>query len=256
MLTLLFALSTQAPPPPPPAPPDTTLFPPRETVMRLYTDCDEDRWPWGVEEAFVPKPHEEIVAGVARRRALEADWRRWYAEHGGDSLPATPADRWVFPLAVRGRLLDNFASPRERSRHEALDIFAREGTVVRSPINGLVVAAGDGWRGGYTRRRGFFYDGDGLSRRAGNGLILFDPAGGAYMLFSHLRAGLPVRAGDVVRAGQALGRVGHSGNAAYPGRGGHLHFAYKEPGSECGVDGVLVAVNPYRHVRAARQRMR
>lgn len=256
MLLLMFALATQ---PPPAGLPDTTLFPPRETVMRLYTDCDEDRWPWGVEESFIPKTPEEIVSGVARRRQLEAVWRQWFLEHGGDTLPATPDDGWRYPLGARGRLLDNFENPRERSLHEALDIFVAEGTTVRAPVNGLVVAAGDGWRGGYRRRgpgRGFWYEGDGLSRRAGNGVILFDPHSGAYFLFSHLRAGVRVQAGDVVRAGQVLGRVGHTGNAAYPGRGGHLHFAYKTPGRECGQEGVLVARNPYPMVRGARGRVR
>lgn len=250
LMLLLAAQTTQAP-----FPSDTTLFPPRETVMRLYTDCDEDRWPWGLDEVFVPKTSEEIVSGVSRRRGLEAAWREYFAAHGGDSLPPTPLDRWSYPIGTRGRLLDNFANPRVGSLHEALDIFVAEGTTVRAPVNGLVVASGDGWRGGYTRRW-FHYEGDGLSRRAGNGIILFDPGSGAYFLFSHLRAGLTVQTGDVVRAGQILGRVGHSGNAAYPGRGRHLHFAYKTPGNECGFEGVLVAVNPYRPVRAARERRR
>jgi len=249
-LMLLFALQS----PPPPA--DTLLFPPRESVMRLYTDCDEARWPWGIEEVFVPKTAEEIVQGVARRRALEAAWREHYRQQTGDSLPPTTFDRWAYPLAVRGRLLDNFANPREGTLHEALDIFTVEGTVVRSPVNGVVVAAGDDWRGGYARRRGFYYEGDGLSRRAGNAVIVFDPGRGGYFLFSHLRRGIRARTGDIVRRGQVIGRVGHTGNAAYPGRGKHLHFAYKEPGTECGVEGVLMAVDPYPVVRAARQRLR
>jgi murein DD-endopeptidase MepM/ murein hydrolase activator NlpD len=64
-----------------------------------------------------------------------------------------------------------------------------------------------------------------------------------------------VRAGDVVRAGQRLGAVGHSGNASQPGHGGHLHFAYKRAGRGCGVDSVLVPVDPFVQVRAARARL-
>jgi murein DD-endopeptidase MepM/ murein hydrolase activator NlpD len=134
-----------------------------------------------------------------------------------------------------------------------MDIFVeREGVGVRSPVSGVVVASGDGWRGGYARGRGFFYQGDGLSRRAGNGVMIFDPASAGYVYLAHLQAGLLVRTGDVVRRGQLVGRVGHTGNAAGPGRGRHLHFAYKREGSGCGVDGVLVSVNPYRWLRAAR----
>src|SRR5512142_1555587 len=83
---------------------DTTIFPPHETVMRLYTDCDEDRWPWGTAEAYVPKTTAEITAGIARRRELEARWREWFRSRGGDSLAATPDTAWSWPLAVRGRL--------------------------------------------------------------------------------------------------------------------------------------------------------
>lgn len=228
---------------------------PREELLRLYTDCDETRWPYGVEEVFVAKTTEELVAGVARRRGLEAAWRAHFTARAGDSIRPTAFEDWTYPLAARGRLMDNYADSRVDGPHGALDIFvAREGTTVRAPVSGVVVAAGDGWRGGYRRRSGFFYEGGGLSRRAGNGVILFDPASGGYFLFSHLGAGVRVRAGDVVRRGQALGRVGHTGNATFPGRGRHLHLAFKRPGTGCGIEGVLVSENPYQWIRSARQR--
>lgn len=236
---------------------DTLRFPPRETIVRLYTDCDEARWPWGTADTLVPKTSAEIAHGVARRRALEEGWRRRFAEQAGDSIAPTSLQRWVYPLAVRGRLMNNYFNPREGGPHGALDIFVeREGTIVRSPVSGVVIAAGDGWRGGWTRARGgLWYEGDGLSRRAGNGLIVFDVASGGYVYFSHLAPGLLAGTGDVVRAGQPVGRVGHSGNAARPGHGKHVHFAFKRPGWGCGYDGVLVAENPYPQVRDARRRM-
>jgi len=49
--------------------------------------------------------------------------------------------------------------------------------------------------------------------------------------------------------------VGNSGNASQPGHGKHLHFAYKRAGADCGFDGVLVSLNPYQGVRAARNRL-
>ena len=235
--------------------PDSLVIPAGD-LMRLYTDCGEARWPYGTEERFVPKTTGEIDSGVVRRRALEAAWRAHFAARAGDSIQPTDTGTWRYPLAVRGRLLDNFLNPRADGPHGALDIFVRsEGVRVRSPVAGVVVAAGDGWRGGYERRgRGFYYEGDGLSRRAGNGTILFDPASGGYFLFSHLRAGVLVHAGDVIATGTPVGRVGHTGNAARPGRGKHLHLAYKEPGTACGFAGVLVGVDPYRWVRGARDR--
>lgn len=234
---------------------DTSLFPPREILIRLYTDCDEARWPYGTEETFVPKTAEEIESGIVQRRALEARWRVYFAERAGDSIAPTTFEQWVWPLAERGRLLDNFAQEREDGLHDALDIFVpREGALIVSPVSGVVVASGDGWRGGYSRRRGFWYEGDGLSRRAGNGVIIFDPSSGGYLYLVHMRPGVLVRTGDVVRSGQPLGQVGHTGNASYPGRGRHLHLAFKQPGIACGVDGVLVSANPLEVLRAARAR--
>jgi murein DD-endopeptidase MepM/ murein hydrolase activator NlpD len=238
-----------------PQAPDT-VFPPRGDVMRLFTDCYEARWPYGTEERYVPKTTEEMDTGVARLRALEALWRAYFAARAGDTIRATPKTAWRYPLARRGRLLNNFLNPRVDGPHGALDIFVlREGVEIRAPAAGVVVAAGDAWKGGWERRGGgFHYEGDGLSRRAGNAVILFDVESGGYFLVSHMQEGLLVREGDVVPAGSPLGRVGHTGNAAGPGRGRHLHLAYKEPGRECGIDGVLVAVNPYQWIRAARDR--
>lgn len=238
-----------------PTPLDTALFPAKEAMIRLYTDCDEPAWP-GLEELDVPKTLEELTQGVARLRALEARWRVYFAERAGDSIAPTDAEAWAWPLDVPGRLLDNFENPREGGVHGALDIFVpREGAMIYAPVSGVVVAAAGGWRGGWTRRRGgLWYEGAGMSRRQGNGLILFDPATSGYFMFSHLQDPVDVRTGDVVRRGQVLGRVGHTGNASQPGHGRHLHLAFKRAATACGVEGVLVAEDVYPHLRAARQR--
>jgi murein DD-endopeptidase MepM/ murein hydrolase activator NlpD len=234
--------------------PDTTLFPRREELLRLYTNCDESHWPASLVDSAVPKRHEELVAGARRRLQLESGWRQWYREHGGDSLGATPEDAWVYPLEVRGRLIDNYRQRRPGGFHEALDIFVpREGAPIRAPVNAVVVVAENGWRGGWKRHVGLQYQGGGLSRRAGNGVLLFEPSTGAYFYLIHMQdSSVALRAGDVVRAGQRLGRVGHSGNASQPGHGGHLHFAYKRAGSGCGVDSVLVPVDPFAIVLRSR----
>lgn len=250
LIALLAALQLSLPAP------DTALFPARETMIRLYTDCDEDRWPWGVNETFVPKTSEEITAGIRSRQEHEVRWQDFFRARAGDSIAATPEPAWVYPMAVRGRLLNNFNNPRQGGPHEALDIFVlREGVTVRSPVSGVVVASGDDWVGSWSRRQGLQYENGGLSRRAGNGMMIFDPASGGYVYFAHLQKGILVHTGEVVRAGQPLGLVGHTGNAAQPGHGKHLHFAYKLAGSGCGFDGVLLSSNPYRQVRAARNRM-
>src|SRR3990170_2513878 len=102
LLAVLVAPGVQA---------DTSLFPPREALIRLYTNCDEDRWQYGTEETFVPKTTDELVTGVTQRRALEERWRAYFAERAGDSIAPTPAEAWGGPLAGRGGLLDNFRNP-------------------------------------------------------------------------------------------------------------------------------------------------
>lgn len=54
----------------------------------------------------------------------------------------------------------------------------------------------------------------------GNSIVL-DLGGGRYALYAHLRAGsITVKAGDRVKRGQTIARVGNSGNTLAP----HLHF--------------------------------
>jgi len=219
----------------------------RGQLLRLYQDCDVTRRSGGTAE---------VAAGVARRRVLEAAWRARFAGWDGAPTAATRKEAWRYPLEDAGSLLDNYTEP--TGSHEALDIFVgRPGVEVRAPAAGVVVAAGDGWRGGWDGHLGALrYSGGGLSRNSGNGIVLFEPGHAGYFLLSHLRDGLLVRPGDVVVAGAPLGRVGRTGTAARPGHGRHLHIAYKEPGTGCGVQGVLVARNPYRWFRAALERER
>ncbi|MEV1047136.1 M23 family metallopeptidase [Streptomyces sp. NPDC049916] len=60
----------------------------------------------------------------------------------------------------------------------------------------------------------------GVHRVLGNHVVL-DLGGGTYAVYAHLRRGsAAVAAGDTVRSGQEIGRVGNSGNTTEP----HLHF--------------------------------
>ena len=103
-----------------------------------------------------------------------------------------------------------------RSHRDAVDLFAPEGTPVRSASRGIVVLADRGWSA-----RDVFST---SSRKCGNAVIVFDPDHNRFYRYCHLGAVL-VSAGDVVEAGRVIGRVGHSGlNASRPGHGHHLHF--------------------------------
>ncbi|MEU0163309.1 M23 family metallopeptidase [Streptomyces sp. NPDC006261] len=127
--------------------------------------------------------------------------------------PARPAFRWVWPLFRRNRAFPAFGAP------------------LLAVADGAVVAASDGQRDHLSRTslpalaylmliEGNVRSVLGVHRVLGNHVIL-DLGDGTYAAYAHLRRGsLKVAAGDRVRAGQEIARVGNSGNTTEP----HLHF--------------------------------
>jgi murein DD-endopeptidase MepM/ murein hydrolase activator NlpD len=120
-------------------------------------------------------------------------------------------DRFVRPV-------DGAPSSRRRRRthQNALDIFADEGSAVRSATRGVVVLADRGWN-----------ESDPFSTsspQGGNSVIVLDPLAAKFYRYCHLDD-VQVVAGAIVGPGEALGTVGHSGwNASRPGHGRHLHL--------------------------------
>jgi murein DD-endopeptidase MepM/ murein hydrolase activator NlpD len=89
--------------------------------------------------------------------------------------------------------------------HTGVDLAAPEGTPVVAVQGGVVTRAGP--RGGY-----------------GNAVEI-DHGGGLTTLYGHASA-LAVHAGDVVREGETIAAVGHTGRATGP----HLHFEVRRNG--------------------------
>lgn len=58
----------------------------------------------------------------------------------------------------------------------------------------------------------------------GGNYVVLAHQGGEHSAYLHLKAGLAVKLGDVVRAGQVLGYCGNSGNSSEP----HLHFQLQD----------------------------
>jgi murein DD-endopeptidase MepM/ murein hydrolase activator NlpD len=95
-----------------------------------------------------------------------------------------------------------FGAGRKGHIHQGQDVMAAEGTPLVSPVSGTVY-----WR--KVQKGG-----------AGHYLVIRAASGVDYV-FMHLVAGSElVDQGDAVRAGQAIGQVGHTGDA----QGSHLHF--------------------------------
>lgn len=117
-----------------------------------------------------------------------------------------PPEALAMPVEGVGprQVADTFGAPRGSDRrHEGVDIFAPRGTTVRSATDGLVVGVREGGLGG----RQVWILGPGRQRH----------------YYAHLDDWADLLAvGEIVRAGDALGTVGTTGNAR--GTPPHLHY--------------------------------
>jgi murein DD-endopeptidase MepM/ murein hydrolase activator NlpD len=167
-----------------------------------------------------------LVTTKATSAAIEAVITEvWRFSDSAAKLEPGPAavlktrDRWLPAKSQLGS-----------SHQYALDIFftsvKRHGSVetgptIRSMSRGVVVAAAGDWNGG---DKPSLYRAGGLSPKAGNGAIIFDPDQGRYYAYFHL-SDVSVRAGQVVSAGDVLGKGGNTGvNARKKDHGGHVHI--------------------------------
>lgn len=152
---------------------------------------------WAIHEsAPVWRPYVELAAAEAP-----------------DSLPVPV--KGVAPKA----LVDTWGAPRSGGReHKGIDIFARRGTPVVSPVRGLVLGLGE-------------------DRLGGNVVRVLGP-GRQVHYFAHLERFGAVGARQWVKPGDVIGYVGDTGNAR--GTAPHLHYGIYAPGG---------AINPFPLLR-------
>lgn len=228
---------------------------PVSELMSLYTDCDQKIY---THRTFsYTKTKDEIARGVKKRRGLEELWSIHFQEQivmlNTQDHYVDTTQKWQNPLRNFSWFGNSFNDPRIREgrwkvKHEAIDIFAKIGSDIHTPVSGIVVASANDWDGSWDRRKGLQYHGGGLGKLSGNGIILFNPTDTSYYFMIHMKD-VYARSGDVVSRGDTVGTVGITGNAISPNVVKHLHFAHKKPGNGCGIEGVLVAENPYWNLR-------
>lgn len=132
---------------------------------------------------------------------------------------------WL-PVPVEGvtaaRLRDTWGDARDGGRrHEGIDIFAPRHTPVRSTTAGVLEFKG--------------------MRGLGGRVVNIAGPGGYRHYYAHLEDFGPQEIGDWVEAGEVIGYVGNSGNAAVSPP--HLHYGIYTPAGQ--------AINPYPLLRAA-----
>jgi murein DD-endopeptidase MepM/ murein hydrolase activator NlpD len=125
------------------------------------------------------------------------------------SRPEAPQ---ALPIPVdgvtRARLSDSWGQARDGGRgHQGIDIFAPRGTPVRSTTAGVVV--------------------DKALRGLGGRFVSILDAGGFRHYYAHLEDWGTQAIGDRVEAGEVIGFVGNSGNAAVSPT--HLHYGIYAP---------------------------
>ena len=109
------------------------------------------------------------------------------------------------------KLTDTFGAARSGGRkHEGIDIFAPEGTPIHAVAGGTVV--------------------QGFQNSLGGVVVRIQGDDGRFYYYAHLTPGSTdhLRVGQRVSAGEVIGGVGHTVDAA--GTPNHLHFQVRENG--------------------------
>jgi len=167
-----------------------------------------------VPEAVVAAP---VAAAPVAAAPVAASSQAGPGSTGSQAGPGATAAPSGLLLPVQGitaaQLQDTFTDARSQGRvHDAIDILAAEGTPVLAVADGTIEKLFDSERGGLT-------------------VYQFEPGGTYCYYYAHLQRyadGLAEK--QVVKRGDVIGYVGHTGNASPDAP--HLHFEIHRLGPE------------------------
>jgi hypothetical protein len=170
-----------------------------------------------VDPAFVTPPPEALLRIEREAREIAAIWENssraklW----DGAFLPPVP-DPANSAFGTR-----SVFNGQPRAPHGGADFLSGAGTPVKAPGGGRIVLAG--------------------SRYYTGGTVVIDHGLGLFSLMAHLSA-IDVQVGDVVKAGDAIGKVGATGRVTGP----HLHWAVRANGARVDPLSLLFVTAPHR----------
>ncbi|MBU1992571.1 M23 family metallopeptidase [Patescibacteria group bacterium] len=166
--------------------------------------------------------HQKVLGEFAKVFGENIDWKQKAYMFSNSSIGNIPAENIL-----------------HENHPDALDVFfsvknvegKQIGPSIHSVSAGIVIASASDWNGGKTENS---YKGGGLSPKAGNGIVIYNPIEGKYYYYAHLY-NVIVEKGDFIKAGQVIGKGGDTGQLAMnKGRGKHVHFEIHEntPGNK------------------------
>ena len=166
-------------------------------------------------EAVAKKVEEaaEVVADLQQQLQAELFAQYGISTNMGPPLKAD-GPFWACPVDQPRSYVNDFGAPRVGHTHQGNDIFAPEGTAIRAPFDGIAEEGTDGLGGIVVH--------------------VYASANADYVYNAHLSRHVGVD-GQQVKAGDIIGAVGNTGNAA--GTPPHNHFEYHPGGGS--------AVTPY-----------
>jgi murein DD-endopeptidase MepM/ murein hydrolase activator NlpD len=173
----------------------------KEVIVRKLLLIEAKKFPTralAVEEKFVNPPADEKVRIEEESKKMKAI-----------IAAVTPEKLWhgAFRIPVPGEVISTFGkrniyNNQPRSPHTGTDFRGAVGTPIRAPNAGRIVLA-----------EGLYYSGN---------TIIIDHGYGLYSYLGHLSK-FSVREGDLVKAGDVIGKVGATGRVTGP----HLHWSVR-----------------------------